>query len=251
MSLRLLAAAAIAAAVIAPARAAIVSYASDASFIASGFQGRFGGNVRWGNNASNGDWEFAVVNGSDTPYSGQTRQLNWTGIPNYGSSPNHRYEFVYNVVDGANNDSVTLRLRDTSGGLLGGSASQYSSLDFADINTLAVRARAAAGDVATLQNIRVEFQNGGFAAFETLGTLVGDADAEYLVLQDDRLAGGFRVVIAGQTYGTATFTDGSGSLPAYQFKVGITPVPLPAALPAFAAGLGLLALFGRSGRRRR
>lgn len=229
------------AATIAPAHAAIVGYNSDAGFLASGFASAFAANVRWGNDATNGDWEFSVVDGSDMPFSGAQRQLQWSGTPSYTSSPNHRYEFVYNVDPGANNDDVSLALSTITNGAALDTASTHNQLDFSGINSFAVRARTGPGDVVQFQNLRVSFQTGGFV---DLGGLSGDADAEYVVLIDDRLAGGFRLTIPNQSYGTATLQDGSGSLPSYQLKVGITPVPVLAALPLLLAGLGVLGVLG-------
>jgi hypothetical protein len=53
---------------------------------------------------------------------------------------------------------------------------------------------------------------------------------------DDRFSGGFEVS------GESILTDGSGSLPMYQFKVGVGIVPIPGAFWLLASGC--LALVG-------
>lgn len=235
------------------AHAALVPYTSDGIFTSTANFTKYGGaNVRWGNNATNGDWEYGVVNAGDIPYS--QGNIAWTGLPGYASGSttvsNHQFTFTY-----AATGAMSLALRNNSGTQIGTDTSPASGVQLTatgtftpptgGVNTLAVRARAASGDIATVgpggtgAGIRVNFTSGGF--FD-IGRLVGDSDAEYLVLVDDRLAGGFSIV------DNATMKDGSGSLPMWQFKVGVTPVPVPAALPLFAAGLGLL---GWVGRRRR
>ncbi len=68
-----------------------------------------------------------------------------------------------------------------------------------------------------------------------LADLVGDGDAEYIVVIDSSLADGFQGVA------DADLTEGSGSLPQYGYKVGIIPEPATAGLLA----LGLAALATR------
>jgi hypothetical protein len=234
-----------------PAPAATVGYASDAAFLASaGFVSSGGANARWGNDGTSGDWEYAVVDGADMPLS--QGQLQWSDLAGYAAgSPtvaNHGFTFTY-AVSGA----LTFALRDVNGVEVGSDtdpatpgtqrvAAGVIAPPLGGINTLVIRARAAAGDVAVVgpggaaAGLRVSFAGGGF--FD-LDRLVGDADAEYLLLRDERLGGGFSIT------DNAALRDGAGSLPMWQFKVGVTPVPEPAALPLAVGGLALLGLLAR------
>jgi len=226
--IRLLAAAVVAtAAVPALSHAAVVQYESDNDFVTNAqFTKAFGANARWGNDATNGDWEYAVVDGGDSPL-GNTGQLAWSALPGYPTSdPNHGYQFSYDAGTG----DLRLELDDLSSSLGTSSGTVSPS---APINAIAARARADGGDVATMHDIVINFAGGGSA---NLGTLVGDGNAEYVMLIDERLAGGFSID------GDATLVDGRGSLPMYQFKVGTTTVPIPGAVWLF--GSGLLGLLG-------
>jgi hypothetical protein len=214
----------------AEASAYLQTISNDAELIALQDNGLFtkyfGGNVRWGNNALNGDWEYAVVNGSDIPI-GTPGQMVWTG-----NSP-HSYSFIYD----ANSDSASLQVVDTSS-MHSGSVGQW------DVNAIVIRARADAigGDVASLADpIIIQFAMGGSVI---INGLVGDNDANSVLLVDNRLSGGFTMS------GLASLTDGRGSLPMYQVKVGYSPVPLPAAFWLFGSGLAVLAgVRSRTGRR--
>lgn len=241
--------------VAAPTPAATVGYSSDAAFLlGAGFVSSGGANARWGNNGTSGDWEYAVVNGADMPLS--QGQLRWSDLPGYAAGSatvaNHEFTFTY-AVSGA----LTFALRDASGVAVGSDtdpatpgtqrvaagviAPPPGGIDTLVI-TLVIRARAAADDVAAVgpggaeAGLRVSFAGGGFL---DLGRLVGDGDAEYLVLRDTRLADGFTIS------DSAALRDGAGSLPMWQFKIGVTPVPEPAALALALAGLALLGLLVR------
>ncbi len=225
----MLAATVVTAVVPALSEAAVVSFSSDTDFVNNAqFTKAFGANARWGNGATNGDWEYAVVNSTDNPF-GTPSQLEWSGLSGYNTTPNHGYEFTY---DGSS--AVRLTLDDQSGTL--GTHSGTVSPTPPPINAIAARARAADGDVATMHDIRINFTGSGYSGqYVDLGTLVGDVDAQYIMLIDDRLAGGFSID------GAATLRDGNGSLPMYQYKVG-TVVPIPAA--AWLFGSALLGLLG-------
>jgi hypothetical protein len=199
-----------------PAHGEFVSFASDTDFLAqAGFTKAFGANVRWGNGATNGDWEYAVVNGADAPF-GAPGQAGWTSLPAY---PAQVFDFAY----GGGTATLTLDGLAPHSGTVGSPA----------INALAIRARAGAGDAAGVAPFTLNLTSGGSVAF---AALAGDADAEYLMLIDPRLAGGFWIDDAG-----ASLKDGSGSLPQWGLKVGVSTVPLPAAAWLFLAGLSLLA----------
>ena len=101
------------------------------------------------------------------------------------------------------------------------------------IDTIAIRARADLGDAAVLlAPITISFLLGG--ADVVLPALSGDGDAEYVVVTDVRVAGGFTVTA------DAELMDGGGSLPQYGFKIGLVPEPGTGLLPA--AGLVLLGM---------
>lgn len=208
------------------ASAAVVSYTSDADFLANAaFTKSFGANARWGNSATNGDWEYAVVNAADVPI-GVSGQLNW-----YNGNNLHSYGFDY--------DGLTTARFDIDGdGASPVTTGNQTVSPLPSINALAIRARANAGDIAQLTSMTVLFDLGGSV---NLGSLVGDGNAEYIMLIDSRLAGGFSIG------GNAQVQDGSGSLPMYGFKVGVSTVPVPAAAWLFgSAMLGLVSM----GRRR-
>lgn len=242
------------------ARAALTTFVNDADFNTNaGFSKVGGANVRWGNNAVNGDWEYAVVNASDAPIGASSQgQLALSALPGYasGSDAVANMQFTFSYTDAG---LLSLSLRDIDGMSVGSAASVLGSVTLnPGVNALALRANIGTGDYAVIgpglttggdpsaagvQGLRVNFTSGGF--FD-LGRLSGDFGAEYLMLTDSRLAGGFTIT------DTATLRDGSGSLPMWQFKLGTapSPVPLPAALPLLAAGLGVMGWVGRRRRQR-
>jgi hypothetical protein len=205
-----------------PASALVISYASDADFLANAaFVKDFGANVRWGNGQANGDWEYSVVDASDLPLAGgNPKQHDWQAGANL-----HDYLLDYDSAGG----TVSLALSDGGGPFPSGVSSGAPTVA-PGLNALAIRARANFGDAADLYSpITVVFDLGGPNA--VLGPVVGDGDAEYLVLVDARLAGGFQV------FGAANLQDGSGSLPQYGFKVGHVAVPEPAACLLLLTGV--------------
>jgi len=199
--------------------ATISFFGSDADFLANAnFTKEFGGNVRWGNAGTSGDWEYSVVDANDIPIgAGNPKQHAWSGSP---STNDHGVSFDYDGVG-----TITL---DPS---LPNGASVETGFSAGAINALAIRARADSGDEAQLLSpITITFDLGGPNV--VLGTLTGDGNAEYVVVLDSRFAGGFEVTADAQ------LKDGSGSLPQYGFKAGIIPEPGTAVL----VGSGLLLL---------
>ncbi len=197
----------------------VTNYDSDADFLANAdFVKSFGGNVRWGNGGASGDWEYSVVDASDIPVGpGNPRQNAWLPGP---STNDHAVTFSFDGVD-----AVTL---DPS---LAAGASTASGFPGTGLNALAIRARANDGDAANLVGgITITFSSG---APILLGDLIGDQNAEYIVITDARIADGFTLTSTGQ------LTDGRGSSSQYGFKVGIIPEPSTALL--VGAGLALLA----------
>lgn len=208
------------------AGAATVGFSSDATFLSSAaFTKIFGAQSRWGNGAANGDWEVGLVDATSTPLAGAQLQVAWSTLPGYAATPNHSLEFVYDPAQG----DLRLLLRDVDSTPFANASAEAPA---GSVNALAIRARADGGDVASLSSLRIDFASGGF--FE-LGALAGDADAEYLMLVDNRLATGFTIS------GDATLRDGRGSLPMYEFKLGVTPVPVPAAAWLLLSGVAGLA----------
>lgn len=202
--------------------AAIVGFGSDADFLASGgFTKLFGANARWGNNATNGDWEYAVVDGSDVPIN-VSGQVEWSG------HNIHDPGFTY---DGSSAQFVLSQ----SGTPFADTGAQPVTGD-PGLNALAVRARTGNGDTATVSSLVVSFAAGGSV---NLGDLVGDDDAEYVMLIDSRLAGGFLVEAVAELQDGGS-TPAGRSLPMHGFKVGLTTIPVPAAVWLFASALGCL-----------
>lgn len=193
------------------AQAGIVTFNSDADFItyqnSGAFTKTFGGNVRWGNGAGNGDWEYAVVNGADIPI-GAIGQTPWAG------SNAHDATFSY---DGGT--SATLALS--------GIGSLTRTVPAAPTVLLA-RVRDSVTVFSTLTNIEIDLAYNGVGVDYSYNLLTGDANAEYWGVADANLALGFTVTADASLDGPRT----SGSDPMYQFKVG---VPEPASL-----GLALL-----------
>ncbi len=221
------------------AGAATVDFASDADFLANAqFTKTFGAQSRWGNGATNGDWEVAVVNGASTPLPGAQRQVAWATLPGYAGNPNQSFRLSV----GGGTASYTLYGGAGQTGTV--FASSTGAVDVSGINALALRARTDFGDVARFDDVRVYFSaTPDFVndAFVSLGSLVGDGNAAYRMFVSAQFAAlqGFTIV------GDATLRDGGGSLPMYEFKLGTTPIPLPAAAWLLLSGLVGLGAMGR------
>lgn len=226
----LLPAAALLAVAAMPVQAApiISTFSSDALFNANaGFTKEFGANVRWARGSgSSGDWEYSVVTAADAPV--QQRQLTTAQLAT------HSTVFSWTSAGAAS---------------LAVAGQQPSEGTFTDpVNTIALRAFATSDSTmtrtASLSSILVTFTLGGAVSLDPLS---GDGDGQYIMLRDDRLAGGFTLTAFGQLVGLA---GSGGSDPSYQFKVGntdTTVVPVPGALPLLLSGL---AVFGWLHRRR-
>lgn len=192
----------------------ITTLSSDGEFIASYtpdvWTKAFGGSVRWGNNAAAGDWEVSVVNGADLPL--HQRQ----GVV---SGPR---DFVFSFDSSLSTATLSVDGFDDSVGVVPG----------AGINTVMIRARASEGNVAALSELMLDL--GG--SVHVLNNLLGDSNANYLVLQDSGFAGDWSISGVGLLSGDAS---PRGSNPLYQFKVGTTASVPDAGASALLLMLGL------------
>lgn len=190
------------------ASAGVVTFSTDAAFVSyqssGGFTKTFGGNVRWGNGLSSGDWEYAIVDGSDTPI-GAVANTAWSGVNT------HPVTFTYA------GGSATLTLSGI-GTITRSVATGPTSL-FA-------RVRDSESPFSSLTNIRVDLASNGVGVDYVFATLTGDANAEYWGIEDANLSAGFTITADAELAGPHS----SGSDPMYQFKIG---VPTPGALAMF------------------
>lgn len=216
----------------------ITTFGSDTDFVAyqnnGDFTKVFGGNVRRGNFGTNGDWEYAVVDGGDMPI-GAVGQAAW-------SDPDtHTFSFTY---DGAGSAMMEL------GGLPSLTRTVSDGID-----QFFLRVRDSAGALTSLANIMVDLDYNGVGVDYSLASLVGDNNAEYWGLVDANLASGFSLTADATLNGPYTGTGTAGSNPMYQIKAGIGPDPTPGVVPEPSSmvllGIGGIALAGYGWRRKR
>lgn len=201
------------------ASASEITFGSDTAFNtyqqSGAFTKTFGGNVRWGNGAGNGDWEYAIVDGNDVPIGGPA-QAQWN------ATNTHDVSFRF---DGA---TATLDLAGV--GTLSRAVPGNPTALFA-------RVRDGEAPFSGLRSLAIDLAFNGVGTDYTYDVLLGDPDAQYWGVTDENLRFGFTVTARATLDGPRT----SGSDPMYQFKVGV---------PAPAAGT-LLVLGGIAGARRR
>lgn len=193
--------------------ASIITFNSDAAFIAyeaaGNFSKTFAGNVRWGDAPAAGDWEYAIVNSGDFPI-GAPAQAPWTG------TNAHTVTFSYN---GAGQATLSLS----------GIGSITRSV-LADPTVFFARVKDSATPFSQLSNVQVDLAYNGVGVDYSYNLLLGDANAEYWGVSDDNMRFGFTITADAVLDGPRS----AGSDPMYQFKVGI-PTPGAAALLAFGA----------------
>lgn len=222
----------------AAAQALTVTYSSDADFLANGqFTKQFGYNVKNGNSAANGDWEYAIVNASDVPQFG-SGQLAWGS----NTQRNHDFSFAYDGSAVADLDIMNIGgmppLSDVS------NSGDVSGLVSGSPNALFIRAKDGGVNAQVdLSSLAVKFLVDNSVI--NLGSLIGDSDAAYIGVIDVRVAGGF--IITGDVALNTGDAGGGGSTRMYQAKIGTVPaVPVPGAVWLFASALGLMAWLRRS-----
>ncbi len=219
------------------AGAATVSYSSDADFLANAqFTKQFGYNVKNGNSAVNGDWEFAIVNATDVPQFG-SNQLAWAA----NTQRDHDFSFAYDGTSTADLDLMNIigapALPDQS------NSGDVSGLISGSPNAIFIRARdSGTNSQVDLSGLSILFLSDNGVI--NLGSLIGDADAAYIGVIDARVSGGF--IITGDVALNTGDAGGGGSTRMYQAKIGVvSAVPVPAAFWLFGSAVGLLALLRR------
>jgi hypothetical protein len=220
------------------AQAATVTYSSDAAFLANAqFTKQFGYNVKNGNSAANGDWEYAIVDGSDVPQFG-SQQLAW----GHNIQRDHDFSFVYDGSAIADLDLMNITgvpaLPDQS------NSGDVSGLVSGSPNAIFIRAKdSGTNSQVELANLFITFLSDNSVV--NLGSLIGDADAAYVGVIDSRVAGG--LTITGDAFLNTGNSGGGGSTRLYQAKVGVSNavVPVPAAAWLFGGALGALGLLRR------
>lgn len=206
----------------------VTGYDSDVSFntwaAENDWSKQFGANMRWGNNALNGDWEWGIVDGGDAPLAQDN--FMWNG-QTYG------FSFRYDPFQAA----LQLGNQTLTSGVSGGTgithifarASKFDQNLFSGFNSF---------NVFLLD----EFGNAGENIFSN--ALAADSDAEYIGIEDQRLAGGF--VIRGEITLDGTGRT-AGSRPMGQFKVGTAQVTVPESETwlLMLTGVGLFGVLAR------
>ena len=179
------------------------TFDSDASFLSwaadNDWVKHFGANMKWGNNALGGDWEWALVDGSDRPL--VQDDMAWDGLT-------YEFSFIYDPFEAALGLAGSGMVADVGGrGVthILARASMYEDNDWTGFDWFDI-------SLSTGESI-----------FNS--SLQADSDAEYWAIEDTRLADGFvatgAVTLGGDAGRTAL------SRPMAQFKVGTARVSVP------------------------
>jgi len=190
------------------------AFKTDAAAI--GWTKEFGHNVRWGNNASNGDWEYSVVNGGDSPRDEKPGPVSG------------EIDFVFSFLSGV----ASLELD-------GLTTSTWNPLASGGLNVVYLRAAIFSGNTASMTDMSLTFA--GFSPIP-LGNLFGDSDAQYFKLTDARFASDWTLEGTGTLERGGPDKDVALARPMYQLKVG-TATSLPdTGTTGVLLGAGLLAV---------
>lgn len=190
------------------------AFKADAAAI--GWTKEFGYNVKWGNNASNGDWEYSVVNGGDSPRDQQQGPVSG------------EIDFVFSYLSGV----ASLELD-------GLATSTWNPAASGGLNVVYLRAAIFSGNTASMTDMSLTF---GASPSIPLSDLFGDTDAQYFKLSDSRFSGDWTL----EGKGTLERGDPSNKValarPMYQLKVGTATNVPDTGVTGLLLGVGLVAV---------
>lgn len=220
-----------------PAQATSITFwHSDASFeLGAQFDKLFSGNVQIGNNALKGTWEYSIMNAAEKE-AFDPQQFVFSAPDSY----------QFSITQDGPRYHASLKLNS--------SASSDKTFTFdpgTKNNALAIRARASAETTSHLASPTIDFHAPGVSDIHP-DDLVGDNNAEYVMIASNGFAGGF--TIAGDFH---FMNRKSNAVPSFQFKFGHTDLPIggdfTTAVPepgTFVLGFAVCAVLGCAARSR-